>query len=77
MPEEKAELLAELLTANDLRGTFSHGTQLPAIPRSLIRGIVERDAITSLGIDAIITPRVPVGIDPAEAADLPEEEANR
>ena len=26
LPEEKAELLAELLTANDLRGVFSHGT---------------------------------------------------
>lgn len=36
---------------------YSHGTQLPAIPRSLIRGIVERDALSHLGIDAIIAPR--------------------
>ena len=27
LPEEKAELLAELLATNDLRGVFSHGTQ--------------------------------------------------
>lgn len=29
----------------------SHGTQLPSVPRSQIRGIVERDAIACLGID--------------------------
>ena len=37
--------------------TFSQGTQLPAVPRSQIRGIVERDAISCLGLDAIISPR--------------------
>ncbi len=37
LPEEKAELLAELLTANDLRGTFSHGTQQIATYAILMR----------------------------------------
>ena len=26
LPADKAELLADMLTANDLRGVFSHGT---------------------------------------------------
>lgn len=30
--------------------TFTHGTQLPAIPRQFLRAIVERDALTCLGI---------------------------
>jgi hypothetical protein len=29
---------------------FSHGTQLPSIPRTLLNGIVERDVATTLGI---------------------------
>jgi len=29
----------------------SHGTQLPSVPRSQIRGIIERDALACLGID--------------------------
>ncbi len=37
--------------------TYSHGTQLPSIPRSLIRGIVERDSLACLGIDSEICPR--------------------
>lgn len=37
--------------------TFSHGTQLPSIPRTQIRRIVERDSLTCLGIDAVVTPR--------------------
>lgn len=37
LPEEKAELLAELLTANDLRGVFSHGTQQIATYAILMR----------------------------------------
>ena len=32
--------------------SYSHGTQLPAIPRALLRGIVERDALACLGIEA-------------------------
>ncbi|MBM4113729.1 MAG: hypothetical protein FJ253_10250 [Phycisphaerae bacterium] len=31
---------------------FSHGTQLPAVPRSVLRAIVERDPIGELSIDA-------------------------
>ena len=33
---------------------FTHGTQLPSIPRSQIRGIVERDSLACLGIEAEI-----------------------
>lgn len=34
--------------------SYSHGTHLPSVPRSLIRGIVERDALACLGIDTEI-----------------------
>lgn len=37
LPEDKAELLAELLTANDLRGVFSHGTIQMATYARLLR----------------------------------------
>lgn len=37
LPEEKAELLAELLTTNDLRGVLSHGTQQIATYAILMR----------------------------------------
>ena len=37
LPKEKSDLLAELLTANDLRGVFSHGTRLMAEYAPLMR----------------------------------------
>ena len=37
LPAEKAELLAGLLTTNDLRGIFSHGTQQIATYAILMR----------------------------------------
>jgi predicted TIM-barrel fold metal-dependent hydrolase len=37
---------------------FSHGTQLPAVPRAQIRGIVERDAIACLGIEPVFSARL-------------------
>ncbi|MDY7110553.1 MAG: amidohydrolase family protein [Planctomycetota bacterium] len=37
---------------------FSHGTQLPAVPRAHIRGIVERDAIACLGIEPVFSARL-------------------
>lgn len=37
LPQERAALLAELLTANDLRGVFSHGTQQIATYAILMR----------------------------------------
>lgn len=52
--------------------TFSHGTQLPAVPRAQIRGIVERDAIACLGIDAVISPRPAAGHEPATGAPTVE-----
>lgn len=45
--------------------TISSGTQMPNVPRSQIRGIVERDAITCLGLDTVITPRPTAG-DPVD-----------
>ena len=36
-PAERAQLLAELLTTNDLRGVFSHGTQQIAAYARLMR----------------------------------------
>jgi predicted TIM-barrel fold metal-dependent hydrolase len=36
---------------------YSHGTPLPSIPRTQIRGIVERDSLSCLGIDAEIDQR--------------------
>lgn len=48
VPEKVIELL---YTVN----AFSQGTQLPSIPRSQIRGIVERDSLACLGIEAEIT----------------------
>ena len=37
LPEDKAELLARLLTENDLRGVFSHGTRQIATYAILMR----------------------------------------
>ncbi|MCZ6835776.1 MAG: amidohydrolase family protein [Planctomycetota bacterium] len=48
LPEKAIELL---YTVN----AFSQGTQLPSIPRSQIRGIVERNSLECLGIEAEIT----------------------
>jgi len=36
--------------------TFSHGTPLPSIPREQLRSIVERDALTALGIGSAGAP---------------------
>ncbi|MHC4109127.1 MAG: amidohydrolase family protein [Planctomycetota bacterium] len=36
--------------------SYSHGTPLPAVPRTQLRGIVERDSLAQLGIDAEIAP---------------------
>ena len=44
LPAEKAALLAELLTANDLRGVFSHGTeQIATYARLLREGTLNND----------------------------------
>ena len=44
LPKEKADLLGELLAGNDLRGTFSHGTQQIATYAILMRdGILNND----------------------------------
>lgn len=43
--------------------SFSQGSPLPSIPRTQLRGIVERDSLACLGIDAIITPSAQIEID--------------
>ena len=49
MRQERAELLASLLTTNDLRGIFSHGTQQIATYAILMRdGKLNKDPQTSL-----------------------------
>lgn len=50
--------------------SYSHGTQLPSVPRSLIRGIVERDSLACLGIEANIASRGSVGIEDDNAPEL-------
>ncbi len=48
--ETPAKTIETLYTIN----SFSHGTHLPSIPRSLIRGIIERDSLARLGIEASV-----------------------
>ncbi len=49
LPSSKAELLAELLTTNDLRGVFSHGsTQIATYARLLRDGILNHDPQVSV-----------------------------
>ena len=33
---------------------FAQGTQMPSVPRAQLRSIVERDALSCLGIDAAV-----------------------
>ncbi len=46
-----AKTIESLYTIN----AYSHGTQLPSIPRPQIRAIVERDALQVLGIDSQVS----------------------
>jgi predicted TIM-barrel fold metal-dependent hydrolase len=70
--EMPAKAIESLYSIN----AFSHGTQLPAIPRSQIRGIVERDAIAALGVDAVIAPRTTEGAErKTDAAESDEVDA--
>jgi predicted TIM-barrel fold metal-dependent hydrolase len=47
---------------------YSQGTQLPAIPRTQIRSIVERDSLACLGIDAVIETTVSAPTHPPSAS---------
>lgn len=51
--ETPTRVIESLYTINSL----AQGTQLPTIPRSQVRRIVERDALTCLGLTNEITPR--------------------
>ena len=51
--ESPAKAIETLYSVNG----FSHGTQLPSIPRAQIRAIVERDSLSALRIDGEITGR--------------------
>jgi len=53
--------------------TYSHGTQLPAVPRAQLRSVVERDVIGCLGFDADLSPVKPRGMEP-ELGVSPERE---
>lgn len=46
--EQPAKAIENLYSVN----TFAHGTQLPAIPRTALRSIAERDPFSTLGIDS-------------------------
>ncbi|MCP3904738.1 MAG: amidohydrolase family protein [Planctomycetes bacterium] len=61
------DLPAKAIEALYSVNSFSQGTPLPAVPRSLVRGIVERDTAACLGIDALITPR-PTGLETEETS---------
>ncbi|MCI0362859.1 MAG: amidohydrolase [Phycisphaerales bacterium] len=53
--------------------SYSHGTQLPSVPRSLVRAIVERDSLSCLGIESEIAARHGAAVEdeaPAEVAVL-------
>jgi predicted TIM-barrel fold metal-dependent hydrolase len=56
---QPAKVIEALYSIN----AFSHGSQLPSIPRTQIRGIIERDSLTCIGIDALITPRAHIEIE--------------
>jgi predicted TIM-barrel fold metal-dependent hydrolase len=51
--ESPARIIEALYSLN----AYSHGTQLPSIPRSQIRGIVERDSLNCLGIEVELPQR--------------------
>ena len=57
LPADKAELLAELLTANDLRGVFSHGTTQMATYARLLR-----DGVLNNQPDVQVVKETPVSI---------------
>lgn len=54
-----AKVIESLYSINSL----TQGSPLPSIPRTQIRGIVERDSLACIGIDAIITPRVQIEVE--------------
>jgi predicted TIM-barrel fold metal-dependent hydrolase len=51
--ETPARAIEALYSVN----SYCHGSQLPSVPRTLIKGIVERNALECMGIDAEIAPR--------------------
>jgi len=48
-----ARVIESIYTVN----AYSHGTQLPSIPRHWLRGVVEKDSLACLGINAEFTSR--------------------
>jgi predicted TIM-barrel fold metal-dependent hydrolase len=45
--ENPAKAIEAIYSVN----SYSHGTQMPSVPRSLLRNIVERDSLAALGIE--------------------------
>lgn len=65
--ETPAKAIESLYSVN----AFNQGTQLPAVPRSQVRGIVERDVIACLGIETIVTPRSSLADEHAPTIEFP------
>ena len=57
LPADKADLLAEMLTANDLRGVFSHGTTQMATYARLLR-----DGVLNAQPDVHVAKETPVSV---------------
>lgn len=75
LPADKAELLAELLVANDLRGVFSHGTiQIAAYARLMRDGILNAQpdvhTVTETPVSIVVDGDGGLGYFPAHAAAL-------
>ena len=71
--ETPAKAIESLYSVN----AYNQGTQLPSIPRAQIRGIVERDSLACLGIEAEIAHRRINEEHAVGAADAAESEESR
>lgn len=60
--ELPAKAIESLYSVN----AYGQGTPLPTVPRALLRGIVERDAIAALGLNAVIAERPDATVPTAE-----------
>jgi uncharacterized protein len=53
--------------------SYSHGTHMPSVPRTLLRGIVERDSLACLGIESEIVARRSAAVDRDVDAEIQAE----
>jgi predicted TIM-barrel fold metal-dependent hydrolase len=71
--ESPASAIESLYSVN----AYSHGTQLPSIPRSALRAIVEKDSLACLGINAEIASSRPTTDEEEDQAEAPVVEVVR